>query len=164
MTRKIIAALTAAVALSLLSVIPALAATIPPGTPAKAVIHERNTFDAPTWYKLQSADPFSGRFGYEPLGNGLVSHVRWTSVSSTTVNGTGQWDDGYMGNCQNGPVTIALHGTGYEYTSISVTLIENWTTYTGGHFACPPFGYGAHHSTAHVHLATNDPTLNLVRF
>jgi hypothetical protein len=140
----------------------AAAATVPPHTPSYAVMHERNINDTPQWFKLQDVDPFTGRFGYQPLGNGMVSHVRWTSVNSTTANGTGQWDYGFMGNCQNGPVSIAIHGSGYAYTTISVTLTQNWTTTTGG--ACPSYGHGAHHSTAHVHLAVNDPTLNLTKF
>jgi hypothetical protein len=142
----------------------ASAATVPPHTPPYALIHERNVSDVPVWLKLQDADPFTGRYGYEPLGNGMVSHVRWTSVNSTTVNGTGEWNYGFMGLCVNGPVSIALHGTGWKYGTISVTLLQYWVTNTGGHTACPPDGHGTAHSTAHSHLATNDPTLNLIHF
>ena len=123
-----------------------------------------NTSDHQQWYKLQNVDPFTGRYGYLPLGNGLISHVKWTSVNSTTVNGTGKWDYGFMGLCVNGPVIMTLKGSGYKYTRISVALTEDWVTNTHGTTACPPDGHGASHSVAINFLAKNDPTLNLTHF
>ncbi|HEY0934071.1 MAG TPA: hypothetical protein VGD91_10035 [Trebonia sp.] len=138
------------------------AATVPPGTPSKAVMVERNQNDQVTNYPLRNADPMTGRFGYLPLGNGELYAVKWTKVGKNQVNGTGKYNWGHMGSYQNGPVTILLTGRNYKYTRISVTLTQSWygTTTTGSY---PPYGHGAHHTTAHFHVAVNDPTTNLAR-
>lgn len=138
------------------------AATVPPGTPSKAVVVERNVNDTVTNYKLQNADPMTGRFGYLPLGDASLDTVKWTKVSSTQVNGTGKYYFGRMGTYRNGPVTILLTGSNYKYTRISVTLTQSWYGYTNGSY--PPYGHGAHHTAAHIHVATNDPTTNLYRY
>ena len=139
------------------------AATVPTGTPSSAVVVERNVNDKVTDYKLKDADPMTGRFGYLPLGNGGVYAVKWTKVGKNQVTGTGKYNWGQMGSYQNGPVTILLTGAGYKYTTISVTLTQSWYgTTTGGSY--PPYGHGAHHTTAHFHLAVNDPTTNLIRY
>ena len=88
----IASAVAASVALLGLGAGASHAATVPKGTPSKAVVVERNENDKVTNYKLKDADPMTGRFGY------------------------------------------------------------------------PPYGHGAHHTTAHVHLAVNDPTTNLIRY
>ncbi len=139
------------------------AATVPPGTPSNAVVVERNnTNNAITDYKLQNSDPMTGYIGADPVGDGSLYAVHWTKVSKDQVNGTGQYDWGRMGNYQNGPVTILLTGSNYKYTKISITLTQSWYGYTTGPY--PPYGQGAHHTTAHVHVAVNDPTINLIRY
>lgn len=138
------------------------AATVPPGTPSKAVVVERNENDAVTSYQLKDADPMTGRFGDLPLGDGEVYAVTWTRVGENQVSGTGKYSWGRMGSYRNGPVTIALAGGDYRYTKISITLTQSWYGSTTGSY--PPYGHGAHHTTAHVHLAVNDPTTNLIRF
>jgi hypothetical protein len=138
------------------------AAAVPPGTPSKAVVVERNENDTVTSYKLQNADPMTGRFGYLPLGDGGVYAVKWTRVGKNQVSGTGKYTWGRMGGYQNGPVTILLTGSDYQYTKISITLTQSWYGNTTGSY--PPYGQGAHHTTAHSHLAVNDPTTNLVRY
>jgi hypothetical protein len=138
------------------------AATVPTGTPSKAVVVERNVNDAVTTYRLQNADPMTGRFGYLPLGDAVLGWVRWTKVSSSQVSGTGKYLFGRMGTYRNGPVTILLTGSNYRYTRISVTLTESWYGTTSGSY--PAYGHGAHFTTAHVHVAVNDPTTNLIRF
>ena len=50
----------------------------------------------------------------------------------------------------------------YTYTKISITLTQSWYGTTKGSY--PAYGHGAHHTTAHIHLAVNDPTTNLVRY
>jgi hypothetical protein len=79
------------------------AATVPKGTPSKAVVVERNDSDKVTDYKLADAGPMTGRFGYLPLGNGGVYSVKWTKVGPNTVTGTGKYNWGQMGSYQNGP-------------------------------------------------------------
>jgi hypothetical protein len=138
------------------------AATVPVGTPSKAVVVERNENDKVTNYKLQKADPMTGRFGYLPLGDGAVYAVKWTKVGKDQVNGIGKYTWGRMGSYQNGPVTILLTGSKYKYTKISITLTQSWYGTTKGSY--PAYGHGAHHSTAHIHLAANDPTTNLIRY
>jgi hypothetical protein len=138
------------------------AATVPPGTPSKAVVVERNENDQVTSYKLQNADPMTGRFGLLPLGDGGVYAVNWTKVGEDQVNGTGNYTWGRMGSYRNGPVTILLTGSSYRYTEISVTLTQSWYGITTGSY--PPYGHGAHHTTAHIHVAVNDPTTNLIRY
>jgi hypothetical protein len=138
------------------------AASVPKGTPSQAVMVERNVNDQVTSYKLQDADPMTGRFGYLPLGDGGLYAVKWTKVGKDQVNGTGKYTWGRMGSYQNGPVTILLTGSSYKYTKISVTLTQSWYGTTSGSY--PPYGHGAHHTTAHVHVAVNDPTTNLDRY
>jgi hypothetical protein len=62
----------------------------------------------------------------------------------------------------NGPVTILLTGSKYKYTKISITLTQSWYGTTKGSY--PAYGHGAHHSTAHLRVAANDPTTNLTRY
>jgi hypothetical protein len=138
------------------------AATVPRGTPSKAVVVERNENDKVTNYKLQNADPMTGRFGYLPLGDGSMYQVNWTRVGMNQVNGTGKYDWGRMGSYRNGPVTILLTGSDYKYTKISITLTQSWYGTTKGSY--PPYGHGAHHTTAHIRVAVNDPTANLIRY
>jgi hypothetical protein len=138
------------------------AATVPKGTPSKAVVVERNESDNVTNYKLQDADPMTGRFGYLPVGDGGVYAVKWTKVSKNQVNGTGKYTWGRMGSYRNGPVTILLTGSSYKYTRISITLTQSWFGVTNGNY--PAYGHGAHHTTGHVHVAVNDPTTNLIRY
>jgi hypothetical protein len=159
---NIASAVVASVALLGLGAGAAQAATVPPGTPSKAVVVERNESDAVTSYQLKDADPMTGRFGYLPLGDGEVYAVTWTRVGENQVSGTGKYSWGRMGSYRNGPVTIALTGGDYRYTKISITLTQSWYGSTTGSY--PPYGHGAHHTTAHVHLAVNDPTTNLIRF
>jgi hypothetical protein len=63
---------------------------------------------------------------------------------------------------RNGPVTILLTGSKYKYTKISITLTQSWYGTTKGSY--PAYGHGAHHSTAHLRVAANDPTTNLTRY
>jgi hypothetical protein len=138
------------------------AATVPKGTPSKAVVVMRNNDDKVTNYKLKDVDPMTGRFGFLPVGDGEVYAVTWTKVGKNQVNGVGKYNWGRTGSYRNGPVTILLTGSNYRYTKISITLTQSWYGGTGG--AYPPYGHGAHHTTAHVHVAVNDPTTNLDRF
>jgi hypothetical protein len=160
--RKIASATVAAVVLLGIGAGVSQAATVPPGTPSKAVVVERNQNDKVTNYKLQNADPMTGRFGNLPLGDGGVYAVKWTKVSKNQVNGTGKFSWGRMGSYRNGPVTILLTGSNYKYTKISVTVTQSWYGYTTGSY--PPYGHGAHHTTAHIHVAVDDPTTNLIRY
>lgn len=160
--RKIASAVAASVALLGIGAGVSQAASVPPGTPSKAVVVERNENDKVTNYKLQHADPMTGRFGYLPLGDGGVYAVKWTKVGKNQVNGTGKYTWGRMGSYRNGPVTILLTGSNYKYTKISITLTQSWYGTTKGSY--PAYGHGAHHTTAHIHLAVNDPTTNLIRY
>ena len=160
--RKIASAVAASVVLLGIGTGVAQAATVPVGTPSKAVVVERNENDKVTNYKLQDADPMTGRFGYLPLGDGGVYAVKWVKVARNQVNGTGKYTWGRMGSYQNGPVSILLTGSNYKYTKISITLTQSWYGYTSGSY--PAYGHGAHHTTAHIHLAVNDPTTNLIRY
>jgi hypothetical protein len=138
------------------------AATIPNGTPSKAVVVERNENGKVTDYKLANADPMTGWYGYLPVGDGSLYAVKWTKVSKNEVNGIGKYDWGRMGSYQSGPVTILLTGSNYKYTKISITLTQSWSGITSGPY--PPYGHGAHHTTKHIHIAVNDPTTNLIRY
>jgi hypothetical protein len=160
--RKIASAVAVSVALLGIGAGVSQAATVPPGTPSKAVVVERNENGTVTNYKLQNADPMTGRFGYLPLGDGGVYAVNWTKVSNNQVYGTGKYTWGRMGSYRNGPVTILLTGSNYKYTKISITLTQSWYGYTTGSY--PAYGHGAHHTTAHRRVAVNDPTTNLVRY
>jgi hypothetical protein len=160
--RMIASAVAASVALLGIGVGVSQAATVPPGTPSKAVVAERNEDDQVTNYKLQNADPMTGKFGYLPLGDGGVYAVNWTKVGRNLVNGTGKYTWGRMGSYRNGPVTILLAGSNYKYTRISITLTQSWYGATNGSY--PPYGHGAHHTTGHIHVAVNDPTTNLIRY
>ena len=159
--RKIASAVAASIAVLGIGVGVSQAATVPKGTPSKAVVVERNENDQVTNYKLQNADPVTGRFGYLPLGDGGVYAVNWTKVDKDQVNGIGKYAWGRMGSYRNGPVTILLTGSNFKYTKISITLTQSWYGITKGSY--PRYGHGAHHTTAHIHLAVNDPTTNLVR-
>jgi hypothetical protein len=160
--RRIASVVAVSVALLGIGVGISHAATVPTGTPSKAVVVERNENDQVTNYKLQGADPMTGRFGYLPLGDGGVYAVNWTKVGSDQVNGTGKYTWGRMGSYRNGPVTILLTGSNYRYTMITITLTQSWYGTTTGSY--PPYGHGTHHTTAHIHLAVNDPTTNLIRY
>jgi hypothetical protein len=160
--RKIASVVAAGVAFMGIGVGAANAATVPKGTPSTAVVVERNQNDQVTDYQLKNADPMTGRFGYLPVGDGSVYAVHWTRVAKDHVNGTGKYTWGRMGRYRNGPVTILLTGSNYKYTKISITLTQSWYGTTTGTY--PPYGHGAHHTTAHIHVAVNDPTTNLVRY
>ena len=160
--RMVASAAAASVALLGIGVGVSQAATVPPGTPSKAVVVERNENDQVTNYKLKDADPMTGRFGYLPVGDGGVYAVNWTKVGKNQVSGTGKYTWGQMGSYRNGPVTILLTGSNYKYTKISITLTQSWYGYTTGSY--PAYGHGAHHTTAHTHVAVNDPTTDLVRY
>jgi hypothetical protein len=160
--RKMASAVAISVALLGVGAGVAQAATVPPGTPSKAVVVERNENDQVTNYKLANADPMTGRFGYLPVGDGGVYAVAWTRVSKNQVNGVGKYTWGRMGSYRNGSVTILLTGSNDKYTKISITLTQSWYGSTTGSY--PPYGHGAHHTTGHIHVAVNDPTTNLVRY
>ena len=119
--RKTAGAVAAGVALLGIGAGVSQAATVPKGTPSKAVVVERNVNDKVTNYRLKDADPMTGRFGDLPLGDGGVYAVKWTKVGKNQVNGTGKYTWGRMGSYR-------------------------------------------HHTTAHIHLAVNDPTTNLIRY
>lgn len=138
------------------------AATVPKGTPSKAVVVERNQNEQITSYQLRNADPMTGRFGDLPVGDGSLYAVQWTRVAKNHVNGTGEYTWGRMGSYRNGPVTILLIGSNYKYTKISITLTQSWFGTTTGSY--PAYGHGAHHTTSHIHVAVNDPTTNLIRY
>jgi hypothetical protein len=160
--RKIASAVTSSVAILGIGAGVSQAATVPKGTPSRAVVVERNESDQIRNYKLKDADPMTGRFGYLPLGDGGVYAVNWTKVGKNQVNGTGKYTWGRMGSYRNGPVIILLTGSNYKYTKISITLTQSWYGTTNGSY--PPYGHGAHHTTAHIHLAVDDPTTNLIRY
>jgi predicted polyphosphate/ATP-dependent NAD kinase len=160
--RKIASVVAVSVALLGIGAGVSQAATVPKGTPSKAVVVERNENDHVTNYKLANAGPMTGRFGYLPVGDGAVYAVKWTKVSKNRVNGIAKYTWGRMGSYRNGPVTILLTGSNYKYTKISITLTQSWYGYTAGSY--PPYGHGAHHTTAHIHVAVNDPTTNLIRY
>jgi hypothetical protein len=160
--RKIPGAVAASVALLAIGAGVSQAATVPEGTPARAVVAERNENDKVTDYKLQDADPMTGRFGYLPLGDGGMYAVKWIKVGENQVGGTGKYVWGRMGGYRNGPVTVLLTGSNYKYTKISITLTQSWYGTTKGSY--PAYGHGANHTTVHIHLAVNDPTTNLVRY
>jgi hypothetical protein len=160
--RKIASAVAASIAVLGIGVGVSQAATVPKGTPSKAVVVERNENDQVTNCKLQNADPVTGRFGYLPLGDGGVYAVNWTKVDKDQVNGIGKYAWGRMGSYRNGPVTILLAGSNYRYTKISITLTQSWYGTTKGSY--PAYGHGAHHTTGHIHVAVNDPTTNLIRY
>ena len=160
--RKIAGAVATSVALLGVGAGVSQAATVPNGTPSKAVVVERNANDTVTNYRLQNADPMTGRFGYLPVGDAGLYAVNWTKVGTNQVSGTGKYTWGRMGSYRNGPVTILLTGSNYKYTKISITLTQSWYGTTTGSY--PPYGHGAHHTTAHIHVAVNDPTTNLIRY
>ena len=160
--KRIASVLTVAAALLGTGAGVARAATVPPGTPSKAVVVERNASDQVTAYKLRDAGPMTGRFGALPLGDAEVWAITWTKVGATQVTGTGKYAYGHMGSYSSGPVTILLTGSGYRYTKISVTLTQSWYGSTTG-TAYPQYGKGAHHTTKHIHLAVKDPTTNVDR-
>jgi hypothetical protein len=158
--RKIASAVAVSVALPGIGAGVSQAATVPRGSPSKAVVVERNENEQVTNYKLQNADPMTDRFDYLPLGDGDVYAVKWTKVGRNQVNGTGKYTWGRTGSYRNGPVTILLTGSNYKYTKISITLTQSWHGATKGSY--PGYVHGAHHTTAHIHVAVNDPTTNLI--
>ena len=160
--RKIASAVTSSVAILGIGAGVSQAATVPKGTPSNAVVVERNQNDQVTNYKLQNADPMTGRFGNLPLGDGGVYEVTWIKVGKNQVTGTGKYTWGRMGSYRNGPVTILLTGSNYKYTKISITLTQSWYGYTNGPY--PAYGHGQHHTFAHTVIAVNDPTVNMIRF
>ncbi|MGH3247671.1 MAG: hypothetical protein ACRDOI_15885 [Trebonia sp.] len=160
--RKIVSVVAVGVAVLGVGAGVSQAASVPAGTPSNAVVVERNASDAVTSYRLQNADPMTGRFGYLPVGDGGVYAVKWTKVGKNQVSGTGKYAWGRMGSYRNGPVAILLAGGNYKYTKISVTLTQSWYGTTTGSY--PAYGHGAHHTTAHIHVAVNDPTTNLIRY
>ena len=55
----------------------------------------------------------------------------------------------------------------WGYSSVALldhhrAAIVSWYGTTTGSY--PPYGHGAHHTTAHIHLAIKDPTTNLIRY
>jgi hypothetical protein len=160
--RKIASAVTSSVAILGIGAGVSQAATVPKGTPSRAVVVERNENDHIRNYKLKDADPMTGRFGYLPLGDGGVFAVHWTKVGRSRVSGTGKYTWGRMGSYRNGPVTIVLTGGNYRYTKITITLTQSWYGVTSGSY--PPYGHGAHHTRRHIKLAVRDKTTNLIRY
>jgi hypothetical protein len=144
----------------------AQAATVPPHTPARAVVVMRN-FDTGriTDYKLANVDPFTGEYGIYPVGDGEVYDVHWTNVIANQAYGNARYDWGKMGEYRSGPVNIAVAGSRadpYHYTMINLTLTQSWYGYTKG--AYPPYGHGQHHTFAHTVIAANWPTTYLDKF
>ena len=160
--RKIAGALAASVALLGIGVGVSLAATVPPGSHRGIVVERNNTNNNITDYTLQNAGPMTGLYGDLPVGDGEGYAIHWTKVGMSQVDGTGKYDWGRMGTYRNGPVTLVLTGANYKYTKISITLTQSWYGSTNGPY--PPYGHGAHHTTAHTKVAVNDPTTNLIRF
>jgi hypothetical protein len=137
------------------------AATVPKGTPSKAVVVERNENDQIRNYKLKDAGPMTGRFGDLPLGDGGVYALHWTKVGRSRVYGHGKYTWGRMGSYRSGPVTILLTGSNYRYTKITIVLTQSWYGVTSGSY--PPYGHGAH-THRHINLAVRDSTTNLIRY
>jgi hypothetical protein len=159
--RKVAGALAASVALVGIGVGVSQAATVPPGSHSGIVVERNDTNENITDYTLQNAGPMTGRYGFLPVGDGEVYAIHWTKVGKSQVDGTGKYDWGRMGSYRNGPVTLVLTGSNYKYTRISITLTQSWYGSTTGPY--PPYGQGAHHTTAHTSVAVNDPTTNLIR-
>ena len=51
-----------------------------------------------TDYKLQNADPMTGLYGLDPVGDGEVYAVHWTWVSKNQANGTGKQQVTHLGD------------------------------------------------------------------
>ena len=130
--RKIASAVISSVAILGIGAGVSQAATVPKGTPSRAVVVERNENDQIRNYKLKDADPMTGRFGYLPMGDGGVYAVHRTKVGRSHVSGTGKYTWGRMGSYRNGQVTIVLTGSNYKYTKISITLTQSWYGATTG--------------------------------
>jgi hypothetical protein len=160
--RTVVSVVVASVALLGIWVGVSRAATVPPRSHSGVVVMRNDTNLNITDYKLQHADPMTGLYGADPVGDGEVYAVHWTWVSKNEAKGTGKYDWGRMGSYRNGPVNLVLFGKGYKYTRIDITLTQSWYGYTNG--AYPPYGHGQHHTFAHIRVAVNDPTTNLVRF
>ena len=88
--RKIVTAVTASVALLGLGVGVSQAATVPPRSHSGVVVMRNDTNSKITDYKLQYADPMTGLYGFDPVGDGEVYAVHWTWVSKNQANGTRQ--------------------------------------------------------------------------
>jgi hypothetical protein len=142
------------------------AATVPPYTPARAVVVMGNFQTGKiTDYKLADVDPFTGKYGVYPVGDGEVYDVHWTNVTVNMAWGTARYDWGKMGSYRSGPVNIAVAGSRgdpYHYTAINLTLTQSWYGFTNGPY--PPYGHGAHHTFASIVIAANDPTTNFDKF
>jgi hypothetical protein len=162
--RKIASAVAAGVALLGIGVGAGVsqAATVPPRSHSGVVVMRNDTNGNITPYKLQYADPMTGTSGALPVGDGEVYKVHWTVVDRNEVLGYGRYWWGRMGTYRNGPVSIALTGSGYRYTRIYITLNQSWYGYTNGPY--PAYGHGQHHTFAHTVIAVNDPTINMIRF
>ena len=160
--RKIAGAAAASVALLASAIGVSQAATVPPHSHSGLVVMRNDTNYNITYYKLQNVDPMTGLYGLDPVGDGEVYAVHWTWVSKNQANGTGKYDWGRMGSYRNGPVNLVLLGSNYKYTRIDITLTQSWYGYTAGSY--PSYGHGAHHTTAHIHVAVNDLTTNLIRY
>jgi hypothetical protein len=160
--RKIAGALAASVALLGIGIGVSQAATVPPRSHTGVVVMRNDTNNNITGYRLQYADPMTGLYGADPVGDGEVYDVHWTVIGRSEVLGYGRYDWGRMGTYRSGPVSIALTGSGYRYTRIYITLNQSWYGYTNGPY--PAYGHGQHHTFAHTIIAVNDPTINMIRF
>lgn len=159
---KIACVVAASVALLVSAIGASQAATVPRHSHSGVVVMRNDTNNHVTNYKLQYADPMTGLYGFDPVGDGEVYAVHWTWVSKNQANGTGKYDWGRMGSYRNGPVNLVLLGSNYKYTRIDITLTQSWYGHTNGPY--PPYGHGQHHTFAHIRVAVKDPTTNLVRF
>ena len=85
------------------------AASVPPGTPSKAVVVKQNQVTTRLrTTRSRKPDLMTGRFGYLPLGDGGLYAVKWIKVVKNQVNGIGEYTWGRMGSYRNSPVTILL--------------------------------------------------------
>jgi hypothetical protein len=162
--RKIASAVAAGVALLGIGIGAGVsqAATVPPRSHSGVVVMRNDTNRNITAYKLQYADPMTGLYGLDPVGDGEVYDVHWTVVGRSEVLGYGRYDWGRMGSYQSGPVSIALTGSDYRYTRIYITLNGSWYGYTTGTY--PPYGHGQHYTSAHTIITPGEPSTNMVRF
>jgi hypothetical protein len=162
--RKIASAVAAGVALLGIGIGAGVsqAATVPPRSHSGVVVMRNDTNGNITAYKLQYADPMTGLYGLDPVGDGEVYDVHWTVVGRSEVLGYGRYDWGKMGEYRSGPVSIALTGSGYRYTRIYITLNGSWYGYTTGPY--PPYGHGQHYTPAHTIITPGEPSTNMIRF
>jgi len=104
----------------------------------------------------------TGRFGLLPLGDGGVYQVRWTRVGKSQVTGTGKYTWGRNGQLPERPGHHPAYRQQLQVHQDQRHAHQSWYGTTSGSY--PPYGHGAHHTTAHIHLAVNDPTTNLIRY